>query len=303
VPVPPAFPQPSSRRNWKPLVLAVIVLVVLGLICCLAVGGFWIYPKFVKTTPTPKSTSTETAGPTSTITSTSTITPTSSQQSVEFQGVSFSCDPSLATGVTPEVVPAYTDPEAPSWDLHPEFRQFTFQDYHHTSNQRIYPQLSVYPTDAYTSVSAEAGKQISSLRDFLEAKPTSLGYNQDVPFLPTWNSAQAIAAGLSYLDFQNGSGVRFLTQFCQDVCPIENAFLFYTFQGLTHDERFYVSLRLPVSHPLLVGEENHTIDDEFIANYPNYILDLQDKLNAQPASGFTPDLSLLDAVILSLSVE
>lgn len=267
------------------------------------VDAFWIYPNFIDTTKTPKKTSMETVKPSATGALTSTIPPALAQPSVDFEGVSFSYDPSLATGVTPEIVPATTDPGAPPWDLQPESRQFTFEGYHHTPNVRTYPQLSVYPVDEFDDINAEAGKQISSLRDFLDRKPVTLEYNQDVPFLPPWNSAQAVAAGISYLDFKNGNGVRFLTQYCQDVCPIENAYFFYTFQGLTRDGRFYVSLRLPVSNPVLDGQENRTVDEVFVAGYSDYILEIQGKLNAQPASSFTPDLSLLDAIIFSLSVQ
>jgi len=273
-------------------------LVTLGLLtlaCCLILGSLWLFTTLGDATKTPKETDSGAQ--------TDTPSPTSYLPSVDFQGVSFSYDPSLATGVTQEIVPAYTDPGAPPWELSPEFRLITFEDYYPTPNEHIYPQLSVYPVDEYTSVNAEAGKLISSLKDFIESKPTSLSYNQDIPFLPAWNSSQAIAAGVRYLDFKNGEGVRFLTQYCQDICPIQNSLFFYTFQGLTDDGRFVVSLRLPVSNPLLEGEETRLVDDAFISEYPSYIQDMQDELNDQPDPGFAPDLLLLDAIVLSLFVR
>jgi hypothetical protein len=275
--------------------VAVVALAVIATLCCLAVGGFWIYPNFIDATKTPKKTSTGTVKPSATT--------ASSLRTVEFQGISFSYDPSLASDVTPEIVPAYTEPDAPPWDLQPEFRQFTFEGYHHTPNEHTYPQLSVYPVDEFTHLNAEAGKQISSLRDFLDRRLATVEYNQDIPFLPPWNAAQAAATGIAYLDFKNGNGVRFLTQYCQDVCPIQNAFFFYTYQGLTDDERFYVSLRLPVSIPVLDEQENRIVDQAFIDNYPSYIVDIQGKLDAQAGSSFTPELSLLDAIVFSLLVE
>ncbi len=295
VPVPPAYPSQPTNRKLKIIIVAVVALAALATLCCLAVGGFWIYPNIIDTTKIPKKTSTGTVKPSATT--------ASSLRTVEFQGISFSYDPSLVSDVTPEIVPAYTEPGAPPWDLGPEFRLFTFEGYHRTPNEQTYPQLSVYPADEFTHLNAEAGKQISSLRDFLDQRPATVAYNQDIPFLPPWNSAQAAAAGIAYLDFKNGNGVRFLTLYCQDVCPIQNAFLFYTFQGLTDDGRFYISLRLPVSNPALDGQDNRTVDQAFIDDYSSYIVDIQGKLDTQPGSSFDPELSLLDAIVFSLFVE
>ncbi|MEO8354588.1 MAG: hypothetical protein ABI621_01610 [Chloroflexota bacterium] len=40
---------------------------------------------------------------------------------------------------------------------------------------------------------------------------------------------------MQVINFQNGRGIRFLTQYAQYPAPINNHELFYHFQGLTND--------------------------------------------------------------------
>ncbi len=299
------FPPPPRRNYAKIIIIAVVVLTTLSLICCLLVGAFYIYPKYIQTTKTPKKTSTSTGTITPSISgiASNTLIPNRPFSSVNFEGVSFSYDPSLATGFTNEIVPAFTTPGAASWELAPQYRLFQFIGYPRANEFHVLPQIAVFPAAEYTSVSADAGKQISSLRDFLRRKPATLGEAEEIPFLPIQNAGQVLQASIQYLAFKNGDGVRFLTQYHQDVYPINNADLFYTFQGLSTDGRFYISMRLPVSNPALDGQENQTVDQAFIDNYSSYIVDIQGKLEAQPGSSFKPELSLLDAIVFSLFVE
>jgi hypothetical protein len=125
-----------------------------------------------------------------------------------------------------------------------------------------------------------------------------------MPFLPPFNAAQVMHAQISYLDFENGQGVRYLTQFDQAPLPINSFELIYTFQGLTDDGQTYVAAVLPVTHPdlpatPLVNEQQIAELSDFAA----YLAQTVAWLEQQPGDSFTPNLAQLDALIQSLEVN
>ena len=125
----------------------------------------------------------------------------------------------------------------------------------------------------------------------------------EMPFLPMWPAAQVFASNLEFVDFQNGSGVRFLTMYGQDMTPINNQSLFYTFQGLTDDGRYYVSAILPITHPELPGDS--MVDDwqSFEQSYQTYMTETLEWLVAQPTTSFNPSLTDLDSMITTILVD
>ena len=110
---------------------------------------------------------------------------------------------------------------------------------------------------------------------------------------------------VAFVDFENGRGVRFLTEYAQYFAPINNTDLFYTFQGLTSDGQYYVAAILPVAHPSLPADASQIPGDDpeaFADIYDTYVNDIALQLAAYDAAEFTPDLALLDAMIASLEV-
>jgi hypothetical protein len=78
--------------------------------------------------------------------------------------------------------------------------------------------------------------------------------------------------------------------------------LLYVFQGITDDGQFYVSFTAPITSPILEDEIVGTVEPDFGDTLEAYRADLTVQLNAQAAADFTPDLSLLDALITSLKI-
>ena len=125
-----------------------------------------------------------------------------------------------------------------------------------------------------------------------------------MPFLPMFNAAQVLNAQVEYLDFKNGRGVRFLTQYDQGPLPINSYELFYTFQGLTNDGQYYIAAILPVTHPDLPSTSQVSQQDTSLyEDFPAYLDQTTDWLNQQPASAFTPDLEKLDAMLQSMEIK
>ena len=124
-----------------------------------------------------------------------------------------------------------------------------------------------------------------------------------LPFLPMWPAAQVFSARVEYFDFQNGSGIRYLTMFGQALYPVDNQNLFYTYQGITDDSRYYIAAVLPLMHLGLPNEGQ--VDDwvAFEANWENYLADTIAWLEAQDPNMFFPSLENLDAMMASFEIN
>jgi hypothetical protein len=220
---------------------------------------------------------------------------------VIYEGISFSYDDALAGEVVAETIPAVGEGSF-EWEIAPEHVQFTFTGYVLPDTYHE-PRIYVYPVSHFEAANQVAGKTIAALRQFLAEKPAA---PDGIPFLPLFNAEQMIRAQIAYVDFQSGAGVRFLTYYSQAPIPVNNNELFYTFQGMTHDGDYCVAAILPVSHPMLPANWMIEIPagdaDAFAQNLDSYMGDVEQQLSAQDVSSFTPDLSLLDAMIQSLEL-
>ncbi len=150
----------------------------------------------------------------------------------------------------------------------------------------------------------QAAKRIDALRQLLQSKPEDTG--AELPFLPLRNEVQQMRADVGYLPFSGGQGVRYLTQYSQGPIPINNQGLFYTFQGLTDDGRYYVAAILPVAHSMLPADAEslpQSERDAASADFAQYLSDTTKALNAQNGAGFQPALTELDALVQSITVN
>ena len=128
----------------------------------------------------------------------------------------------------------------------------------------------------------------------------------DLPFLPIWPAAQLFSAQVSYFDFQNGSGIRFLTMFGQDIYPVDNTNLFYTYQGITHDGKYYISAIMPITLTGLPDDGSEMIGDdysEFYNNWDTCLANTMRFLGEQPLETYNPSIQLLDQMIASILID
>jgi hypothetical protein len=134
------------------------------------------------------------------------------------------------------------------WQVHPQYVRLDLHGYPvlGASQQAV---IAVYPVEAYRQQSPQAAAILNNLQTYL-AQPSASDPRQ-MPLLPLMNSGQVFHASVQRLDFGSGHGVRFLTLYAQYPAPVNNQDLFYTFQGLTSDGQYAISVILPVSHPFL----------------------------------------------------
>ena len=205
----------------------------------------------------------------------------------------------IAQGFNSQVVAAVPPgPDKPWWEPMPAYTLLDLLGYP-VGKHQLAPQIFIYPVSEL-GVNETAAKAAADLQALLQ----TLQPGDKVPFLPLYNSSQVMHPALKSLDFQDGRGVRYLTMYSQGVVPVNNNELFYTYQGLTSDGRYYVSAVLPVNLPSLPADENATSAlPTDITQYQAYLANTLAMLEAQSPSSFTPDLSKLDAMMQSLQVK
>jgi hypothetical protein len=229
--------------------------------------------------------------------------PTPENPGVNFEGISFTYDPSLAQQIVPTILEASTttEEEGPWWEIEPRHVKFDIQEYplQDTFHE---PHILVYPAEEFASMS-ESGQNVMDLMKTTLAEHAE--NPERLPFLPPFNAGPLIRTQFQYLDFKNGSGFRYVTQFGQAINEINNHELFYTFQGLTTDQQYYVAAVLPLNSPLLPAQATINGDNymQFEENFETYIADLKIKMDAEAPEQFTPSLSILDALFASMQVK
>jgi hypothetical protein len=219
-----------------------------------------------------------------------------------YEGVTLTIPSGLASDVRADIsAPIQPQPDSISISARSAMLELTLNGYPAPAAAFHTAQIRVFSVQDYSQANAEAKTQIATLKDLLANKPTD---TDKAPFVPLFNAAQVFHTTLKYIDFQNGSGVRFLTQYDQGITPINNQELFYTFQGITSDGAYYVSVVLPVANSSLPTDgtlssaEMDTIAKDFIT----YLTTTVQKLNSEPSVNFKPDLDSLDSMIASLNV-
>ena len=115
-----------------------------------------------------------------------------------------------------ETVAAVSSEEnAPSRLVLPEYTRVILEGYP-IANHVDQPQIFIYPLQELGKVNEDAGKAIASLQTLL-LSPQEI---PNMPFLPPTGDVQIMHAQLQYLDFKNGQGLRYLTEYGNGISPI-----------------------------------------------------------------------------------
>jgi len=211
-----------------------------------------------------------------------------------------------AQAETIEAVPPSND--APWWDIAPAYNKYLIQGYP-LSNTFHEPAIYVYPVNEYVQMNKDVATLVNQLKTITSSQGQPLPEN--LPFLPTFNAAQVFHSNEQVQKFQNGTGIRFLTQYAQAPYPVNNNSLFYTFQGLTNDGAYYISAILPINAAFLSPDGNPNtplpadgvpFDWNNFENIPAHFELVKQKLNATDPNAFTPSLTNLDTMIQSVRI-
>lgn len=229
---------------------------------------------------------------------------------VAINNVSFIVPTSVGSGAQVETIEAVPPSEdMPWWEIAPTYNKYTIQGYPLPKTfhmQTIY----VYPVNEYIQVNQDMAELFDSLKSILNQPDQPLPEN--LPFLPAFNAAQMFHSNEQVLKFQNGQGIRFLTQYGQAPYPVNNDSLFYTFQGMTDDGAYYVAAILSANAAFLPADGNPDtslpadgvpFDWENFENINQHFELVKQKLNATTPNAFNPALTNLDTLIQSIQIR
>jgi hypothetical protein len=230
---------------------------------------------------------------------------------VSYNGISFDINPAIAYPMAARICPeAPARADSGPGEAHPPYTEFFFPTYDR-QNVDFQPQMRVYELSGDLSAYTFPLNMIVELRQTLEQKPEPV----------TWFKAP-LHGREKYLSFANGTGVRGLVQYMQDVFFFTNNGLLYEFHGLTQDGRYFVSVRYPVSVPFLMELADYgalppnNLNPQAIA-IPDWPSDFTEqvkvveayngealrRLNEMKDGDAQPDLAQLDALVQSIRVD
>jgi hypothetical protein len=133
--------------------------------------------------------------------------------------------------------------------------------------------------------------------------------NPDLP-LPPLGAGTVLKTPPEEVAFQNGNGSRSLRMYGQMGYFANNETLLYEYRGITGDGRFYILITFPLDASILLSTYDPTantnpmaipVPDNTAAMAYNQMIAKQ--LTLLPATEFTPNLDLLDALVVSLQVS
>lgn len=238
-------------------------------------------------------------------------------------GVSFFYDQTLADDVSARLIaatPIY-DPSGRPDGVLPRHLNIRFNgSYGDRKYYTPYPEINVFPIDAYikmfrnTDYSEDIGERIQTLRSALSTQPGE--FEGEYPYIPFVEATQLVHAHLSYLSFENGRGIGYITQFNHaDEVLINNERLVYVYQGITSDGKHLISVEFPLRAPFLpekpfkgshLGFTQRTYHnrDEWQAlqeDYKRYLPAAEAELRSATEDQFTPNSADIKRLISSLN--
>ena len=299
----------------KKLLLFVSLLIIVTMACDLNV---YITPP-TNTDPAPaKTTIPVTDDPTHVPASATAIVATSTSPLPSSDGVpvffgpmSFVLPTGLASGISGSQIPRADGPDLPYWELSPGHSVLKLDGYL-LQGKFHQAQIYIYPASGYAELVPGAFESMHRLRNVLNGSVSSLNAEQ-LPAVPFFNAAQVFASNIQTISFQNGTGVRFLTEYAQYAAPVNNHELIYHFQGFTSDGEYYIIAVLPITVPVLAdtSDAGAVLPSGGIAypditssnpDFQGYYASVTDLLNAASPDAFSPTIGQLDALIRSIQI-
>ncbi len=200
----------------------------------------------------------------------------------------------LAHKLRPRVAHAYPfDPAGMMWlNGEPERLRCSFD------NDVLYKevlygerQIIVYPLAEYRALYKksdqlkEFDKRVRLMRTALKHRKTD---REEIAVFPSIDACQLFRAQVRFINFKGGRGVRFITRYATDVSPTTANNIFYTFQGMTDDEKYWVSVFYPIRAPGLKETTNDKLSKALIERLKT--------------SQFHPALDRLDRMVGSIAL-
>jgi hypothetical protein len=178
-----------------------------------------------------------------------------------------------------------------------DFSGYVIQNHFHA------PAVYVYPLEKILAAGLFGATTATNLLALLDDPAADLQTADNLPFLPPFNAAQVFHVLENRIESEHGRGIRFLTLYSQGIVGVTNYEIFYTYQGLSADGRYYIAAVLPINSSLLPDTQLSNEELDAIVNeYPDYIEDMIAMIRTENGGVITPSLEALDAMMLSFTI-
>jgi len=231
---------------------------------------------------------------------------------VSFEPLTVVVPQEVASGASGKEYPRLDTEDAAWWQKTPGHLEVMLGDYYVLQGKFHQPQIYVYPAQAYAELVPPAFESLHRLNNILGISGVPINADQ-LPTVPFFNAQQVFASNIQVISFQNGSGVRFLTQYSQSPAPVNNHELFYQFQGVTSDGTYHIIAILPITASFLaensdlaatmpIGGIDYPDMSSSNPDWQGYYSAATESLNATPLNSFTPEINQLDLMIQSIEI-
>jgi hypothetical protein len=240
-----------------------------------------------------------------------TVSPPSGDVEVAVDPLRIILSQKIASGAHGNQLPRTDRQNVAPWDITPGHTQLKLEGYI-LQGKSHEPQIYVYPAQAYAEMRPAAFESLHRLNNILY-DPNAPINNGQFPTVPFFNAAQVFASNFQVISFQNGRGVRFLTEYAQYAASVNNNDLFYHFQRVTNDGAYYLIAILPISAPVLAetsdanavlpfGGIPYTYFADPNSDMQSYYADITTLLNTTSPEAFTPSIDQLGLLIQSIQI-
>jgi len=219
----------------------------------------------------------------------------------EQDGIKLYYDPQLILDVEPpsETIPASSGEEM--YDIaHPAYAHFDL----YMEQAQVYIAL----VQEYETVADFGRVTMVDLQRFNDGMSDFEGCVPELPLNDFFHTCdhQQFNANTSRINFQNGTGSRFVTVYgIQDMAPVGNENLLYIFQGFTNDNKYYIKVVVRISNSQLPQTGEIPNDIYAATDYSvveQYFEGFEQLLNQNEAD-YLPKLDWIDAFLQSIRVE
>lgn len=205
--------------------------------------------------------------------------------------VGFDYPEGFSQSITTSVLGVY-EPQAP-FDLpYPQNARIFFTAYPGGSDEFTANGIRVFHAEEINALETGA---LESLYAVLDGQTD---HHSDFPRMS--GAGSLIDARLSPLAFQNGTGYRYLFTKSFSADPLTSTTLTYMYQGVTSDEKYFISFIMTVDAPFLaefIGQQLTSAQD-----FETYYQKVNSRVESAAGEEFSPSIDALDELISSIII-
>lgn len=206
--------------------------------------------------------------------------------------VGFDYPDGFIQGISTAVIGVY-EPQAPFDLLYPQHAQILFTGYTSDTLPMMLSGIRVFRVDEINALEAGVIESLDAVRE------EQADHLSDFPRFA--GAGTLIDAQLAPLSFQNGEGYRYLFTKAFDAAPVSSTALTYMFQGVTSDEKYFVSFIMTVQAPFLAEYINQPLAT--VEEFEAYYQIVNERVNTSNPDAFEPALTALDELVASIVVS